>query len=150
MQAATTPIAARVPLFLAQQDAPPAPQDPTEGPTAREAEPGGPKEKPADGGDGAGAAARGLDPMSFIPILLILVFVFFIWNNQRREKKQRQQMLSALKKGDRVLTVGGIYGTITDDRENDLVLKVDEQSNTKLHVSRAAIQSVQNQEQAQS
>jgi preprotein translocase subunit YajC len=61
---------------------------------------------------------------------------------QRREKKRRAQMLDALKKGDRIQTIGGILGTVVEVREQEVVIKVDENNNTKLHFARAAIQTI--------
>lgn len=53
-------------------------------------------------------------------------------------------MLAALKKGDKVVTIGGIHGTITSVKENKIVLKVDD--NTKIEFNRTAIASVEKSE----
>ncbi len=71
--------------------------------------------------------------------LLLIVFMMF---NGRKQKKQRQQMLAAIKRGDRVQTVGGVIGSVLEVRENEIVLKVDEGSNTKMRFARSAIQGV--------
>jgi len=69
------------------------------------------------------------------------VFWFLLIRPQQREKKQRQVMLSALKKNDRVITVGGIYGVVTNvHREADEVtIKVDEAANVKIRVTVGSI-----------
>jgi preprotein translocase subunit YajC len=73
-----------------------------------------------------------------------LLFYFLLIRPQRREQSQRQAMLSALKKNDRVITVGGIHGVVTNvHREADEVtIKVDEASNTKLRMTLGSISRV--------
>lgn len=60
----------------------------------------------------------------------------------RKQKKQREQMLNSIARHDRVQTVGGIIGTVAEIRDDEVVLKVDEATNTKLRVARSAISSV--------
>lgn len=77
-----------------------------------------------------------------IPMVAIgFLFYFLLIVPQRREQRKRQQMLAALKKNDRVITIGGIYGVVSNvHREADEVtLKVDEATNTKIRVSLNAI-----------
>jgi preprotein translocase subunit YajC len=69
--------------------------------------------------------------------LIIVIFYFFIIRPQSKKQKDTQKMLSALKKGDKVVTVGGIRGTIHSVKEDSVLLRVDE--NTKLEVSRSGI-----------
>jgi preprotein translocase subunit YajC len=75
-------------------------------------------------------------------LLILALFMFVLIIPQRREKKRRTAMLEALKKNDRVQTVGGIIGTIVEIRPTELVLKVDENTNTRMRFSRNAIQAV--------
>lgn len=77
-----------------------------------------------------------------IPMLAIgFLFYFLLIVPQRKEQRKRREMLSALKKNDRVITIGGIYGVVTNvHREADEVtLKIDESTNTKIRVSLNAI-----------
>ncbi len=77
-----------------------------------------------------------------LPFLAIgAVFWFLLIRPQQREKKQRDAMLAAIKKNDRVITVGGIYGVVANvHREADEVtLKVDEAANFKLRVTVGSI-----------
>lgn len=46
-------------------------------------------------------------------ILMIAIFYFLLWRPQKKEQKQRRRMLESLKKGDKVVTVGGILGTLS-------------------------------------
>ena len=48
-------------------------------------------------------------------------------------------MVQSLQKNDRILTVGGIYGTVVDIKDNEITIKVDESNNTKMRISRNAI-----------
>jgi preprotein translocase subunit YajC len=92
---------------------------------------------------GAGGAGGGTGSMisTFLPfILIIAIFYFLIIRPQNKKQKETQKMLSALKKGDKVITVGGVHGVISTVREGSVVVKVDE--NTKIEFSRSAIATV--------
>lgn len=99
--------------FLLAQDAPPTPQ-----------------------------AQPGLESM-LVPLLLIgFVFYFLMIRPQSRERKKREEMLSTVKKNDRVATIGGILGTVLSVKDDEITLKVDESSNTKITFVRSAIQRI--------
>jgi preprotein translocase subunit YajC len=86
-------------------------------------------------GGGAAAFAQFLQ---FLPIIVIgLVFYFMVIGPANKQRKKQQEMLSALKKGDRVITSGGIYGTIQGVEPEAVYLKIAE--NVKVKVSRSAI-----------
>lgn len=129
-------------LILAQGDgpapAPVTPQDLTGQPSeVQPSTPGTPGQTPSQ------QAPSPLGNMLPLLFLLLLVVMFFVMSSgQRREKKRRQAMLAAIKKGDRVQTVGGIIGTVVDLRDTEIVLKVDESTNTRLRFARSAIQNV--------
>jgi len=72
--------------------------------------------------------------------LIIVIFYFLIIRPQRKKQKDAQSMLSNLRKGDRVSTVGGMRGTVQAVKENTVVLKVDE--NTKIEFNKSAISAV--------
>lgn len=77
----------------------------------------------------------------FIPlILLFVVFYFLLIRPQQQQQKKRKEMIGNLKKGDRVVTIGGVHGMIKEIDENDISLKVGENVNLKL--SRAAVDRV--------
>lgn len=76
--------------------------------------------------------------ISLLPILIVFfIFYIFVLAPQYRDAKRRKQMLDALKKGDIVLTSGGIYGQIVDIKGNIVDLKISE--NTKIKISKEAI-----------
>jgi len=81
---------------------------------------------------------------SLLPLIAIfLVFYFLLFlPNQRRQKKQ-QEMLSNLKNGDRVVTSGGIHGTIVGLRDDYIVLRVPPEQ-VKLELLRSAVATVEN------
>jgi len=79
---------------------------------------------------------------SIVPFLLIIViFYFFLIRPQNKKQKETEKMLNALKKGDKVITIGGIHGTVSSVKENTVIVKVDE--NCKLEFNRSAISSVE-------
>ena len=92
---------------------------------------------PADGGGGL----FGSPFMILSWVLIIGFFWLLLIRPQQREQAKRRQMLGALKKNDRVITAGGVYGVVTNiHREADEVtLKVDEATNTKLRVTLGSI-----------
>ena len=81
---------------------------------------------------------------SVLPFMLIMGFIFYFMliRPQGKERKQRAAMLASIKKNDHVVTIGGIIGTVASVRDDEITLKVDESSNTKITFSRSAIQSV--------
>jgi preprotein translocase subunit YajC len=85
----------------------------------------------------------GFDPVFVVGLpLIIIVFYVIVLSGSRKQKKQRAVMLSNVKKNDRVMTIGGVLGTVTNIKENEITLKVDETNNVKITVIRAAIQKV--------
>lgn len=89
----------------------------------------------------ATAAGTGSLLVSMLPILLIFViFYFFIIRPQNKKQKETDKMIAALKKGDKVVTIGGIHGTVTQTKEKTVIVKVDD--NAKIEFSRSAIASV--------
>ncbi len=79
--------------------------------------------------------------MSVVPfILIIAIFYFFIIRPQNKKQKETQKMIDAIKKGDKVVTIGGIHGIVSSVKENTLVIKVDD--NARIEFNRTAIASV--------
>ncbi len=82
------------------------------------------------------------DPlMSFLPLILIfVVFYFILIRPQQKKVKEHKQMTESLKKGDEVVTNGGVLGKITDVGENFVTVKIAD--NVEIKVQRAAIGSL--------
>lgn len=101
--------------------------------------------QPLSGG-GTGPATTQPSPFgNFLLPMMLLVVVFMIFStmmSSRREKKRTAEMLGALKRGDRVLTAGGMIGTVHEVREDSIVLRVDDVSGAKAHFTRGAVQQV--------
>lgn len=86
-------------------------------------------------------------PGSFflLPALLLAFLVFIFMTSRSQEKKKtrvREAMYAAMSKNDRVLTIGGIVGTVLSIKENEVVLKVDESTNTKMTFVKSAVQRI--------
>jgi len=75
---------------------------------------------------GTGAAASGGSAWSaFLPIiLLVAIFYFIIFRPQQKMRKQHNEMLNALKNGDKIVTSGGIYGEITGIDKNTVIIEI--------------------------
>lgn len=85
---------------------------------------------------GAGAAL-----IQFAPIVAIgLVFYFLVIAPANKQRKKTQEMISSLKKGDRVITTGGIYGTVQGVEADAIYLRIAE--NVKVKVARSAVSGV--------
>ncbi len=83
---------------------------------------------------------------SLLPMMLVmfLVIFFLIIRPEQKKQKQRLAMLNALKKGDRVITVAGILGTVGNVKENTVMVKIAE--NTVVEFTKNSISSVINKD----
>lgn len=94
-----------------------------------------------------GDAANGAGPgsswaLSLLPFVAIaFLFYFLLIRPQRSEQSRRQQMLAAIKKNDRVVTIGGVYGIVTNVQKeaDEVTIRVDEKNDTKLRVQLSAV-----------
>ena len=74
----------------------------------------------------------------FLPLVLIfVVFYFFIIRPQKKKEDNRKKMISAVEKGDKVVTIGGVHGLVTQVDDHSILIKVD--GDVKLRVNKAAI-----------
>ena len=88
------------------------------------------------GGSGGGGTTMGM----WLPIIAIFAIMYFlIFRPQAKKQKEQRMMIDSLKKGDKVVTTGGIFGQIVGvkEKEGTIIVKVAE--NTKIEMSRAAI-----------
>ena len=95
-------------------------------------------DKPAPGGFGLG---------SFLPMMLVMfvVIYFFMIRPEQKKQKDKRSLLGNLKKGDKVLTIGGIYGTVGNVKDDTVILKVGD--NTNIKFNKTAISTVLNKEE---
>ena len=77
--------------------------------------------------------------------VIILIFYFLIIRPQRKRDKEAKARLDAIKKGDKVVTIGGIRGTVAVVKDSTVILKVDD--NTRIEFSKSAISSVLNKKE---
>ncbi|MFU8842757.1 MAG: preprotein translocase subunit YajC [Bacteroidales bacterium] len=90
---------------------------------------------PAEGQEGSGL-------MSFLPlILIILVFYLFFIRPQMKKSKDQRKYRESLKKGDRIVTIGGIHGKILELQEKTVIIEVEGQNRLKLERSAIAMDS---------
>ena len=86
----------------------------------------------------AGAGAQGGGAGFWIMILLVFVVMWlFMIRPQRKQQKELEKFRSGLKKGDKVVTAGGIYGTVAEIQEKTVLIKVD--GEVKLRVDKNSI-----------
>jgi preprotein translocase subunit YajC len=78
------------------------------------------------------------NPLNFFLILIVGMFLVMMLGG-RKDRKKRDLMLKGLKKHDRVQTSGGIIGTITEIKDDEVLLRVDEGSNTRIRFARSAV-----------
>ena len=78
---------------------------------------------------------------NFMPIaIMLLIFYFLLYRPQKKAQKEREEMLDALKVGSRVITIGGIYGTIVSISDEIIKLKIAE--NVEIEIARGSVNGV--------
>jgi preprotein translocase subunit YajC len=77
--------------------------------------------------------------MSFLPLIaIVVVFYFFMIRPQMKKAKDQKKYIEALKKGDKILTIGGIYGKIVEVNE-DATIMMEVEDGTKMKISKNAV-----------
>ncbi len=98
------------------------------------------------------ASAAGAEPhplVSFVPfLLLIIIFYFFLIRPQQKRQKELSKMIEDVKKGDKVITSGGLIGTVASIQADFLVLKLGDNDQTKVEVLKSAITGLREQVKA--
>ncbi|MEL7087481.1 MAG: preprotein translocase subunit YajC [Planctomycetota bacterium] len=138
------------PAALAQADNSPAPASapagaPADHSPAPAAGDGTTTTQGADGTPAGGQTQPQGNPFGgiLIPMILVLGVLFiFSMGSGRKEKKRRAQLLADLSKGAKVQTVGGVLGTVVEVRDDEVLVKVDENSNTRMRFAKSAISTV--------
>jgi len=92
---------------------------------------------PAAGGVAPDAGGGMAALMQFLPIIIIFILFYFMFiMPSRKEQKKHQEMLSALKVGDKIVTNGGIVGVISKISDKDEVIQITSSESTKLNIMR--------------
>ena len=118
---------------------------PSKTPEGGKTEPGkAPTTQPAGPQSPGGGGGGGFGDMKIIWIMLGVMVLLYVWMGRSRKKQEakRKEMLGALKKGDKITTIGGIIGTVIEARESEVVVKVDESNNVRMRFARWAVRGV--------
>ena len=99
-----------------------------------------PAEVPTEGQ--GGPQGGGGSSMLIFFVAMAAIMYFFLFRPQQKREKERREMLSALSKGDEVLTSGGIMGTIIGLNEKSVVLRVSDEPVVKMEFARGAVSRV--------
>ena len=79
--------------------------------------------------------------IQFIPFILIIVIIYFMMiRPQKKRQQQHEKMISELGKGDKVITVGGLHGTVQSTKEKSIIVKIAD--NVKVEIERSAVSTV--------
>ena len=78
-------------------------------------------------------------PMLVFLVVIFAMFYFVMIRPQRKRQKEQQAMMEALQKGDRVITAGGIYGTVESVREDSVIIKVESGATMRVNKGSVAI-----------
>lgn len=73
---------------------------------------------------------------------MIVLWIFLLGGGSRKQKKRQAALLAGMTKGSKVVTIGGIKGSVVEVRDDEVLVKVDESANTRLRFSKDAIRSV--------
>ena len=95
-----------------------------------------PATTPPEGTQGTGGGTSSYYMIGFL-VLIFAMFYFLMIRPQRKRQKEQQQMMAGLKRGDKVITAGGIYGQIESVSEDSVVIKVE--SGTTLRVAKGSV-----------
>ena len=97
---------------------------------------------PANGAQAQEEPRSALDGFgSMMPMIIVMaVLIYFMWRGQKKEQKRRQEMIEGVKVGDKVVTIGGIYGEVVTVKEQTFIVKIAD--NTKVELMKSAVSSV--------
>ncbi|MEM6258595.1 MAG: preprotein translocase subunit YajC [Planctomycetota bacterium] len=118
------------PLLLAQPET-----GTTEGSTA--------EGDPNAAGDTPQADPPGFSLFSMLLIFgAVILFMMMLGGGSRKQRKKQQELLATMAKGDKVVSIGGIKGSVVEVRDTEVVVKVDENNNTRMKFTKEAIREV--------
>ncbi|MBI2560442.1 MAG: preprotein translocase subunit YajC [Planctomycetes bacterium] len=89
-----------------------------------------------------GTQGSGGWPLILLFGLMFVIMYFLILRPQRKKERDRKDMLSRVKKNDRVVTAGGIHGVVISVKENELLVRVDDAKDVKLRIDKSAISTI--------
>lgn len=89
------------------------------------------------GAQGEGAGAGGGTSMLIMLVAIFAIFYFLMIRPESKRRKQRQEMIDSLKRGDKIVTIGGLHGEVQDVHDDKVVVRIAE--NIKVEVAKTAI-----------
>ena len=94
----------------------------------------------AEGKEGAKGGGAMDTVVTFFPfVLLIVIFYFLLIRPQRKKEKERKSMIGALGKNDRIVTNGGIFGSVVSIKDPWITIKIDENNDIRMKSLRSAV-----------
>lgn len=90
--------------------------------------------EPAAPGDGGALG----NPLFLFAIMAVFIYLVMI-RPQRKEEQRKASLLSGLKKDDRVVTIGGIFGTIVNVKDDEVILRIDDQNKVRVRLLKQAV-----------
>ncbi|MCR5612363.1 preprotein translocase subunit YajC [Treponema sp.] len=93
--------------------------------------------------NGNGQMGGQMGSLAITVVAMIAIFYFFLLRPQKKQENETKKMLEALKKGDKIVTIGGIHGTVFSVKDSTVVVKVD--GETKIEFTKTAIAKVVNE-----
>ncbi len=89
-------------------------------------------------------ANQGNPMMQFLPLMVIMfaVMYFLIIRPQKQKEKKRLEMISNVRKQDRIVTAGGVHGVVVSVKEDEVIVRIDDAKDVKVKVDKSALTSV--------
>ncbi|MCP4254956.1 MAG: preprotein translocase subunit YajC [Candidatus Scalindua sp.] len=89
-------------------------------------------------------AAQANPMMQFLPLMVIMfaVMYFLIIRPQKQKEKKRREMITNVRKQDRIVTAGGVHGVVVSVKEDEVIVRVDDAKDVKLKIDKSALTSV--------
>ncbi|MBC8550075.1 MAG: preprotein translocase subunit YajC [Candidatus Brocadiales bacterium] len=89
-------------------------------------------------------ATQGNPMMQFLPLMVIMfaVMYFLIIRPQKQKEKKRQEMITNVRKQDRIISAGGVHGVVVSVKESEVIVRVDDSKDVKIKIDKSALTSV--------
>jgi preprotein translocase subunit YajC len=91
---------------------------------------------------GSGSSTQAMLAAIFPFILMFVVLYFLMIRPQKRKENERKKMIEAVKKGDRVVTLGGIFGKVVSAKDDELIIQIDPAKDVCVKFTRSAVSRV--------
>ena len=92
------------------------------------------------------ASQGGLPQLMFMMIAMFAILYFLVFRPQRKREQERKAMIRAIGKNDKVVTTGGIIGIVTNVKDDEITIRIDDDKNVRIRVRRDFITGVLNRD----